>query len=172
MACYLTAARRALLRAFQADWRIQNRVSTWREFGPGLRERLLIDHTHCPMLAVYPLTIPLDEVYNMGRDVDQDLMILAATSSQNARPTEELFVAILNRLDVSTWTGLGLTPRGLKKFTLTDVRWIANVEESGDHLIWELRMTVRVQWIQKRLTDEGGLPTSTTAVPATTTTTA
>ena len=149
MAAYLTTARLALVAALQADATLLAGVRTWRAFGPGLRQRLAIEHSHCPMLAVYPQSVDVAGNYNVAEGITQDLTVLIVTSGQDAAPAETLAAAALDVIETARGTCLSLTALGLTNLTIGSVSWGAEPDEDGSHIMWTVRIAVRLHYIRR-----------------------
>jgi len=149
-ASYLTQARLALLALLQADATLAAEVTSWRSFGPGLRQRLKIEHSHCPVMALYPLSAGDTLPYNAADAATQDLTLFIVTSGQDAEPAETLAAAAFEVLKDARDTCLGLTAEGLTTVEISGVSWDAEPDEDGSHIKWLVRITVRLHFIRRR----------------------
>ena len=148
MANFLTDGRTALLDALKDDEAIAARVRTWREFGPGLRQRLAVEPAYCPLLALYPAEGDQNPRFNAANQTTHGLLLRIVTSGQNAEPCEELAALVLERIAACRAPLAGLADVGLKDIRVSSIRWDPHPAADGAHLMWEALVGVRLVWIR------------------------
>jgi len=145
---FLTDARVALLAALQADAGIDALVRTWREFGPGLRERMAIEPAYCPLLALYPAGGEPFARFNAASHIAQDLALRIVTAGQDASAAEELVALVVARIDSCRDGLLGLASEGLKDVRVLSIRWTPEPSPGGARVMWDVALQVRILWIR------------------------
>jgi len=151
MSNFFTDARIELIARLKADPTIAPLVQTWREWGPGLRKRLLIEPAWCPLVSIYPDTGDVDYPMNAANEINQDLAIRIATLGHDVAPMEELLAAILSQLDACKSDNLGMASDGLKSIGRLTFRWAAVPQDKeGVQIIWQTDISLRINWARFR----------------------
>ncbi|HUS81922.1 MAG TPA: hypothetical protein VM013_01525 [Dehalococcoidia bacterium] len=151
MANFLTDGRTAVIAALQGDATIGPLVKTWRDWGPGLRERFLVDAAHCPLVAIYPSDATLDYRYDIGKDLPQDL-IMRVVAAEHPADAEEIIAPAITRVELSTVNMLGLVGEGLKDIVIQSWRWAAYRDEKAALVLWDVAVILRLLWVRRRAT--------------------
>ena len=146
MSNFLTDGRLGLIAALQADSQIDSRVKTYFDFGPGLRRRRALKPAFCPALSVAPAEGAETHVANVEREMPQVLRVEVATDGQDAQPCEELVALILDRIDTSNDTCLGLAADGLTGLFVRAVRWSIVPGEGEGRILWTAGIEVELRW--------------------------
>ena len=148
MANFLTDGRTALLAALKGDAAIDALVKTWREFGPGLRERLAPEPAYCPLVALYPASGEVLPRFNAANEIAQELVVRIVTDGQDAAGAEEIAALIIARIDASRSGLLDLAGDGLKDMRIVSMRWEPAPSEEGPRLLWNVTVLVAFVWIR------------------------
>jgi len=146
MACFLTQGRLALLDALKNDAGLAAQVATWQEFGPGLRRRLALAPSACPMLSLAPAQGRVEQPANAQREISQALRIDLATDGQDSVPIEELAALVIDRVHACNQDAMGLASQGLRSVRLSDMAW--RIQPMGDEsrVLWTASLTVVLTW--------------------------
>jgi hypothetical protein len=141
-----TDGRLGLMAALRGDERIDSRVRTYMDFGPGLRRRSELEPALCPAVVLAPEEAGERRVANAQREVPQVLRVEVATSGQDVAPCEELAALVIRRVNACNDGCLGLAADGLSGLRVRSIDWTASPGEGAAQLIWTAAVHVELLW--------------------------
>ena len=146
MSNFFTDGRLGLIAALQGDARIDSRVKTYVEFGPGLQRRHELRPAVCPAMSIVPTDGLERRVANVEREVPQTLRVQVATEGHDVQPCEELTALVLDRVGACNQDRLGLAAEGLTAVQVRAITWAALPDERSARIVWTATLEVELLW--------------------------
>ena len=148
MSNFLTQGRQTLLAELQADATLDDEVTTWFDWGAGIRKRYNLEPATCPLVSVVPADLESDsgEDTNVLDAYPQMVEVGVATAGQNAEPCENLVVTCLDVIRAADRDCMGLAEDGLNSVRLVDAAFAAKPKEEGKRIVWLAALTCRLAW--------------------------
>ncbi len=148
MSNFLTQGRQALLSELQGNATLDAEVTTWFDWGGGIKTRYNEEPATCPFVSVVPADLDTDESEdtNVLDAYPQMVEVGVATAGQNAESCENLVVTCLDVIRAANRDCMGLADDGLNSVRLVDAAFAAKPKEDGAKIVWLAALTVRLAW--------------------------